>query len=68
MKNIKKIIALVIAALMLAALASCSGTGTDNTTSPATGTADNTSKTYKVGICPRIIMYNNNRSHHQTKQ
>ena len=51
MKNIKKIIALVIAALMLAALASCSGTGTDNTTSPATGTADNTSKTYKVGIC-----------------
>ncbi len=52
MKNLKKAIALVIAALMTAAFASCGG-NTDTTTSASSdaGTAADTAKTYKIGIC-----------------
>lgn len=50
MKNIKKIFALIIAVLMIASLASCTGSSTDDNTNPATPTSTST-KTYKIGIC-----------------
>lgn len=50
MKSFKKIIALILAVLMTAALASCTNSDTENGTTPAS--PDNLSaKTYKVGIC-----------------